>query len=77
MFVLKELQDKNIIQHGNFKLKSGKMSNIYIDLRKVMSFPNLHKQICHEIINKINPDIDLICGTPYGAVSYSSYIYGK
>ena len=74
MFVLKELQDKNIIQHGEFKLKSGKISNIYIDLRKVMSFPNLHKQICHEIIGKINHDVDLICGTPYGAVSYASYI---
>ncbi len=74
MLVLKELQEKHIIQYGEFKLKSGKISNVYIDLRKVMSFPSLHKQICHEIINKINLDVDLICGTPYGAVSYSSYI---
>ncbi len=74
MHIINELQEKNIIQYGNFRLKSGIKSNIYIDLRKVMSFPNLHKEICNKIIEKINPNIDLICGTPYGAVSYASYI---
>ena len=74
MHIINELQEKNIIQYGNFKLKSGIESNIYIDLRKVISFPKLHKEICNKIMEKINPDIDLICGTPYGAVSYASYI---
>ena len=74
MNIINELQEKNIIQYGNFKLKSGIESNIYIDLRKVISFPKLHKEICNKIMEKINPDIDLICGTPYGAVSYASYI---
>ena len=74
MNILNLLQEKNIIQYGDFKLKSGIKSNIYIDLRKVISFPKLHKEICNKIMEKINPDIDLICGTPYGAVSYASYI---
>ena len=74
MNIINELKEKNIIQYGNFKLKSGIESNIYIDLRKVISFPKLHKEICNKIMKKINPDIDLICGTPYGAVSYASYI---
>ena len=74
MDIIHELHEKHIIKYGNFELKSGIKSNIYIDLRKVMSFPNLHKEICNKIIEKINPNIDLICGTPYGAVSYASYI---
>ena len=74
MKLIDELYEKNIIQYGNFTLKSGKTSNIYIDLRKVMSFPELHKKICNEINKKINQDVDLICGTPYEAVSYESNI---
>ena len=53
MDIIQELNQKSIIQYGNFILKSGKISNVYIDLRKVMSFPELHKTICHEIMNKI------------------------
>ena len=57
-----------------FKLKSGEISNTYIDLRNVISYPEIHREICCEISENINKDIDLICGTPYGAVSYTSYI---
>ena len=53
MHIINELQEKNIIQYGNFKLKSGIESNIYIDLRKVISFPKLHKEICNKIMEKI------------------------
>ena len=81
------LKNHDIIKKGEFKLKSGEISDIYIDFKKVISFPYLHKQICDEIINVINKQYihpssisnlynppSLICGTPYGAVSYTSYI---
>ena len=72
--MIQKLYEKNIIKRGEFKLKSGEISNIYIDLRNVISYPEIHHRICFEIIKNINKDIDIICGTPYGAVSYTSYI---
>lgn len=81
---LQQLKNFNIIKEGDFTLKSGVKSNIYVDLRQVMSFPELHKNICKLIIQKIDKHFNnfenfnkndlLICGTPYGALSYSSFI---
>jgi orotate phosphoribosyltransferase len=75
------LKEKDIILYGDFTLKSNKKSNYYVDLRKVISYPSIHKQLCDKIIDKINSELlnnnynDLvICGTPYGAISYTSYI---
>ena len=72
--MIKRLIDKNIIERGEFTLKSGEKSDIYIDLRKVISYPELHRDICEEIYSNIDLNVDLICGTPYGAIPYASYI---
>ena len=72
--MIKRLIDKNIIERGEFTLKSGEKSNIYIDLRKVISYPELHRDICEEISNRLETNVDVICGTPYGASPYASYI---
>jgi len=72
--ILEELKNNQIIKNGTFELKSGEISNIYIDVKKIISFPSLHLQVCNEIARKIDPEASLICGTPYGAVSFTSYI---
>lgn len=72
--MINEFEKYNIIINGNFTLKSGKKSKKYIDLKKIISYPHLHLKVCNEIIEKININIDLICGTPYGAVPFVSYI---
>lgn len=72
--ILRELVKENIIQRGEFKLKSNQTSNIYINLKNIISFPILNLQICDMIHSKIRDDNNLICGTPYGAVPFSSYI---
>lgn len=74
MNLLQILKNNNIIQTGNFILSSGIKSSIYIDLKKVISFPDIHKYICEEISKKIIDKNNLICGAPYGAISYSSII---
>lgn len=72
--MIKRLLDNNIIERGEFTLKSGEKSNVYIDLRKVISYPDLHRDICDEISSRLATSANLICGTPYGAVPYASYI---
>ena len=72
--ILRELVKENIIQRGEFKLKSNQTSNIYINLKNIISFPKLNLEICDMIHSKIRDDNNLICGTPYGAVPFSSYI---
>ena len=76
MDLKKELKKCNVIQHGTFTLKSGEKTNIYIDMRNVISYPHVHEYICEQIINKIGDisQVDRICGTPYGAISYASNI---
>lgn len=72
--ILKQFIDNGLIQKGSFKLKSSQQSNVYIDLKKIISFPKLNLQICNMINSKISSDNNLICGTPYGAVPFASYI---
>ena len=72
--ILEELKNNQIIKNGRFELKSGEISDVYIDIKKIISFPVLHLQVCNEIAKKIDPESSLICGTPYGAVSFTSYI---
>ena len=73
MGIIEALKENNIIQYGNFTLSNGSESSIYIDMKKVISFPKLNKEICLELINKIN-NTHLVCGAPYGEVSYASII---
>ena len=73
--MIDKFKEKGIIESGTFHLKSGLISNTYINLKKIISYPDLHLQLCNEIFNKINKEEKiLICGTPYGAVPFASYI---
>lgn len=67
--LLQQMLDSHIILHGNFTLKSGATSSLYIDMRKVISCPNVFKSLINEL-NFImqNLSYDHICGVPYGAV---------
>ena len=85
--IIDQLIDNKIIHHSTsneFTLKNGTKSNIYIDIRKAISIPNLQKQICSLYCEKINEpffdSFDYICGVPDGAVpiaSMLSYILSK
>ncbi len=64
-----ELYTIEAIQFGNFTLKSGLQSPIYIDLRLIISYPFLLKKlsIClNHLVSKF--PFDMICGIPYAAL---------
>jgi len=57
------------IQFGDFTLKSGQKSSIYINLRKIISYPELLREISEAMWQKVSADnIQLVCGVPYTAL---------
>ena len=67
--IIKELIQIEAIQFGEFKLKSGIISPIYIDLRKIISKPVLLKDIAEAMFQLSKPiDYEIIAGIPYTAL---------
>jgi orotate phosphoribosyltransferase len=73
--LLKQLQDIGIIKYGDFILKSGAKSSIYIDLRELVAYPkllNLVSQLMWQFAK--NLQCDLVCGVPYNAIPLATCI---
>lgn len=63
------------IQFGNFTLKSGQTSSIYLNLRKIISYPNLLRTIANAIWEASSQDrFDVVCGVPYTALPIATCI---
>lgn len=76
--VVLELNKVGVIKFGNFKLKSGVMSPIYIDLREIISYPSLlttaSSLVAATIYAKDAVVHDVICGVPYSALPIATLI---
>jgi uridine monophosphate synthetase len=57
------------IQLGEFKLKSGQTSSVYMNLRKIISYPDLLQKVARAMWDITREcSFDLICGVPYTAL---------
>lgn len=65
---------KNIIQFGNFTLKSGLKSNIYINCKLLMSYPDMLRSVAFKLSEFINDDKIMIAGVPLGGIPISTII---
>lgn len=67
--LITSLYEIGAIQFGEFKLKSGQTSSIYLNLRIIISYPNLLRIISELMWDKIRHcQFDIICGVPYTAL---------
>lgn len=76
--LVKELIRIGAVKKGKFILSSGKESEIYIDLRLALSFPNIYEKVVEEstkILEKIS--FDAIAGIPTGGLAWASFIAFK
>lgn len=72
-----DLYHNDIIKYGDFTLKSGQKSNIYFDLRTLISFPKILNQVLYMMYDKIideEIDYDLICGPAYTGIPMATGI---
>ena len=67
--LVRELFATGCIKFGNFTLASGKQSPIYIDLRRVVSFPKLFEMVARSYAGIVSAlKFDHIAGVPYAAL---------
>lgn len=74
MELVNDLIELNIVQHGEFTLKSGQKSNIYVDFRKVMGYPTLLEKLSYNLSQLITGNPKSITGIPFGGIPYASNI---
>ena len=69
------LLNAGCIKFGNFTLKSGLSSPIYIDLRRIISFPKLLAQIGEAYLPLLrNLTFDRLAGLPYAAIPIATAV---
>ncbi len=70
-----ELLSAGCIKFGNFTLKSGLKSPVYIDLRLIITYPKLLEQVGAAYLPLLeNLSFDRIAGLPYAAIPIATAI---
>ncbi|KAK3102695.1 hypothetical protein FSP39_013212 [Pinctada imbricata] len=72
-----KLYEVNAIKFGTFILKSGLESPVYLDLRVIVSYPEIMKEVANIMWTKAEENTlryDSVCGVPYTALPIATCI---
>jgi len=65
----------NVIKFGEFTLKGGAVSSVYVDLRSIVAYPQILRMVADALwdcIKGLHPN--LLCGVPYTALPIATCI---
>ncbi len=67
--LITSLYQTGCIQLGEFLLKNGSTSSVYINLRKIISYPDVLRAVASAMWEKMHGQpFELLCGVPYTAL---------
>ncbi len=74
--VCRALMNAGTVEFGEFTYASGAKGPIYIDLRRLVSFPKEMAVICHHLAEKMSelPDVDIVLGAATAGISFATLV---
>ena len=79
--LLLKIHDVGAVKFGQYKLKTGLLSPIYIDIRSIVSFPEILNMLCDQMWERISTHpsnllsrTDFLAGVPYTALPIASVL---
>ncbi|EGD82683.1 orotidine 5'-monophosphate decarboxylase [Salpingoeca rosetta] len=72
------LFDIGAVKFGTFTLKSGIESPVYVDLRVLVSHPDVLDQVANALLSAVSSvEYDTLCGVPYTALPFATLMSSK
>ena len=74
MKLVEELRKSGIVKKGRFILTSGKTSDFYIDMKKVLGYPKASELVCSELCKIINKKTTCIASIGCGGLPLAARV---
>ena len=72
--LIHELKKLKVVKRGGFLLKSGQVSNLYIDMKKAFGSPKALNLICNEMCKVINIKATCVAGSGHGGLPIATAV---
>lgn len=72
--LLRKIEEEDVIKRGIFKLKSGKTSNLYFDIKKLYGTPLILKEVSKIIGQRINDEVTVIAASGVGGIPIATLV---